>query len=63
MSLNREISKKRNHNWNSDRLFVGLDGRFYVAGQMGLHRASAVALALLARPVLRADGERDGHNG
>lgn len=62
MSFNREISKNINSNNGSGRLFVGRDGRFYVAGQMGVHRASAVALALLARPVLRAHGERSGHN-
>lgn len=58
----REIDKKCNPTHSSDRLFMGCDGRFYIAGQMGVHRASAVALAILARPVFRADGERSGHN-
>ena len=44
----------------SSRVFIGFDGKPYIAGKFGNQVATALALALLHRPILRVDGYREG---
>lgn len=58
MTLFTSSSKIINPNRVAARLFVGFDGRTYIADARGTHVASALAIALLEKPCRRIAGYR-----
>jgi hypothetical protein len=58
MSKFIESFSTRNPKQPPARLFLALDGEWLVSDHLGTRRASALALALLAKPDHRANGSR-----